>query len=72
MESGLWEMTCEMWGVGVWVMGWWEMLRETCEKSSTQYKTNIFLCLVVKYPCFIAKMYILAYSKTKKAPKKSP
>ena len=58
MESRLWEMVCEVWGMGVKATGWWEMLREMCEKSSTHYKTNIFLCSVVKYSLFIAKMYI--------------
>ena len=61
MESGLWEMVCEMWGVDVWVMGWWEMLRGMCEKSSTHYKADLFQLLVVKYSLFIAKIYVLAY-----------
>lgn len=38
--------------------GWWEMLRGMCEKSSTHYKTNFCLSLVVKHPCFISKMYL--------------
>ena len=54
MESGLWEMVCEVWGVGVWVMGWWEMLRGMCEKSSTHYKKRLLGVQVVKYPYCIA------------------
>ena len=61
MESGLWEMVCEVWGVGVWVMGWWEMLRGMCERSSVQYKKRFLGFQVVKYPRFIAKMYVFAY-----------
>lgn len=48
------------------------MLRGMCEKSSTHYKTNPCLLSVVKYPRFIAKMYLLAYHHQKKALKKSP
>lgn len=58
MESERWEMVCEVWGVDVWVMGWWEMLRGMCEKSSTHYKKAPCSLSVVKYPRFIAKMYI--------------
>mgnify|MGYP001638479546 CR=1 FL=1 len=54
----MWEMVCEVWGVDVWVMGWWEMLRGMCEKSSTHYKKAPCSLSVVKYPRFIAKMYI--------------
>ena len=61
MDSGLWEMVCEVWGVDVWVMGWWEMLRGMCEKSSRHYKGDLFQLSVVKYSLFIAKIYVLAY-----------
>ena len=33
MESGLWEMVCEVWGVGVWVMGWWENAKGNVRKE---------------------------------------
>lgn len=55
MESGLWKMVCEVWGVGVWVMGWWEMLRGMCEKSSTHYKKAPCSLSVVKYPVLLLK-----------------
>jgi hypothetical protein len=52
MESERWEMVCEVWGVDVWVMGWWETLRGMCEKSSTHYKKAPCSLSVVKYPPF--------------------
>jgi hypothetical protein len=58
MESERWEMVCEVWEVGLWVMGWWEMLRGMCEKSSTHYKKAPCSLSVVKYLRFIAKMFI--------------
>ena len=38
MESGLWEMVCRVWGVGVKATDGGETLRGMCEKSSTHYK----------------------------------
>ena len=52
MESGLWEMVCEVWGSGCEGDGWWEMLRGMCEKSSTHYKKSPRSSLVVKYAPF--------------------
>ena len=46
--------------------GWWEMLRGMCEKSSTHYKKRFLGFQVVKYPCFVAIMYVLAYHLKKK------
>lgn len=76
MDYGEWAMGDGVWGVGsgcdvcVMTTGWWEMLRGMCEKSSTHYKKSLCSLLVVKYPRFIAKMYLLAYQKTKKKPLK--
>lgn len=66
-------------GDGVWGVrsgcegeGWWETLRGMCEKSSTHYKKRLLGFQVVKYPRFVAKMYVLEYHFYKKALKKSP
>lgn len=52
--------------MGVKATGWWEMLRGMCEKSSTYYKKRFLGFQVVKYPFFVAKMYVIAYHFKKK------
>ena len=50
-----------VWGVRSGCVGDGKMLRGMCERSSVHYKKRFLGFQVVKYPRFIAQMYVLAH-----------